>query len=351
MDIDLDFDPFYKEKIMEKVRDFYGEDNVLNTITYKTESTKSAILSAARGMDIPVEEAQVLSNMVPQIRGKVLPLDVCLNGDDDNAPVNGFKEALNKFPGLEKMIRKIEGLISGRGVHASSVYIFNNGYLAQNSLMRAPNGLKITAFNMHQSDSMGGLKMDFLFTEAQSKINTCLKLLLNDGLIEWQGSLYETYRKYLHPDVLDYDNKEMWEEVGRNEIPDLFQFDTQVGLECARKVKPENLNELTLANSVMRLMGEGERPIDRFVRFKNNINEWYKEMDKEGLTEEEKELAKEVLGQSYGCSIEQETLMVGAMKVAGFSLKDSNSLRKVVAKKQVKKIPEMKELFFKNATD
>ena len=217
--------------------------------------------------------------------------------------------------------------------------------------MRAPNGLKITAFNMHQSDSMGGLKMDFLFTEAQSKINTCLKLLLNDGLIEWQGSLYETYRKYLHPDVLDYDNKEMWEEVGRNEIPDLFQFDTQVGLECARKVKPENLNELTLANSVMRLMGEGERPIDRFVRFKNNINEWYEEMDKEGLTEEEKELAKEVLGQSYGCSIEQETLMAGAMKVAGFSLKDSNALRKVVAKKITKKIPEMKELFFKNAVD
>ena len=351
MDIDLDFDPFYKEKIMERVKEYYGEDNVLNTITYKTESTKSAILTSARGMGVPLEEAQVLSNMVPQIRGKVLSLDVCLKGDEDNSPVNGFQEALNKFPGLEKMIRKIEGIISGRGVHASSVYIFNNGYLAQNSLMRAPNGLKITAFNMHQSDSMGGLKMDFLYTEAQSKINACMKLLLEDGLIKWQGTLYDTYRKYLHPDVLDYDDKEMWTKVGKNEIPDLFQFDTQVGLECARKVKPENLIELTLANSVMRLMGEGERPIDRFVRFKNNINEWYDEMEKEGLTKEEQELAKKVLGQSYGCSIEQETLMIGAMEIAGFSLKEANALRKVVAKKVVKKIPEMKELFFKGAAE
>ena len=348
-DVDLDFDPFYKEKIMERVKEYYGEDNVLNTITYKTESTKSAILTSARGMGIPVEEAQVLSNMVPQVRGKVLALDVCLKGDEDNSPVNGFQEALNKFPGLEKMIRKIEGIISGRGVHASSVYIFNNGYLAQNSLMRAPNGLKITAFNMHQSDSMGGLKMDFLYTEAQSKINACLKLLLEDGLIEWQGTLYDTYRKYLHPDVLEYDDKEMWAKVGKNEIPDLFQFDTQVGLECARKVKPENLIELTLANSVMRLMGEGERPIDRFVRFKNNINEWYDEMEKEGLTKEEQELAKKVLGQSYGCSIEQETLMIGAMEIAGFSLKEANALRKVISKKITKKIPEMKELFLKNA--
>ena len=49
---------------MEKVREHFGADNVLNTITYKTESTKSAILTAARGMNIPVEESQVLSSMV-----------------------------------------------------------------------------------------------------------------------------------------------------------------------------------------------------------------------------------------------------------------------------------------------
>ena len=335
---------------MEKVREHFGADNVLNTITYKTESTKSALLTGARGLNIPVEEAQVLSSMVPMIRGRVLPLEVCLNGDDENEPVNGFKEALQKYEGLEKVVRKIEGLISGRGVHASSVYIFNNGYLAQNSLMRAPNGTKITAFNMHQSDSMGALKMDFLYTEAQSKIGVCLKLLLDDGKIEWQGDLYNTYRKYLHPDNIDYDNQEMWEEVGRNEIPDLFQFDTQVGLECARKVKPKNLNDLTLANSVMRLMGDGkEKPIDRFARFKSNIQFWYDEMKEEGLTEEEMELAKKVLQESYGCSIEQETLMVGAMEIAGFSLKDANFLRKVVAKKKLKDIPKMKELFFKGA--
>ena len=202
MDIDMDFNPFLKDKIMEKVREHYGSENVLNTITYKTESTKSAILSSCRGLEIPVEEAQVLSSMVPMVRGKVLSLDTCLNGNEENEPVSGFKEALAKYPKLEGTIRKIEGLISGRGVHASSVYIFNDGYLAQNSLMRAPNGTLITAFNMHQSDSMGALKMDFLYTEAQSKIGACLKSLLDDNLIEWQGSLFETYNKYIHPDNL-----------------------------------------------------------------------------------------------------------------------------------------------------
>ncbi|MBP3707133.1 MAG: DNA polymerase III subunit alpha [Clostridia bacterium] len=350
-DIDMDFNPFLKDKIMEKVREHYGVENVLNTITYKTESTKSAILTSCRGLGIPSEEAQVLSSMVPMIRGKVLSLNSCLNGDDENEAVSGMQEALNKYPRLEETIRKIEGLISGRGVHASSVYIFNNGYLAQNSLMRAPNGTPITAFNMHQSDSMGALKMDFLYTEAQSKIGACLKLLLDDGLIQWKGSLFDTYNYYLHPDVLEYNNKEMWAQVGRNEIPDLFQFDTQVGLECAKKVKPENVNELTLANSVMRLMGDGgEKPIDRFVRFKNHIEDWYKEMEEYGLSAEEQEVLKNQLGESYGCSIEQERLMLLVMdeKISGLDLKWANKIRKAVAKKSKKVLVEVKDKFYEN---
>lgn len=353
-DIDMDFNPFLKDKIMEKVREYYGAENVLNTITYKTESTKSAILSSCRGLEIPVEEAQVLSSMVPMVRGKVLSLDTCLNGDEENEAVNGFKEALQKYLGLEETIRKIEGLISGRGIHASSVYIFNEGYLAQNSLMRAPNGTLITAYNMHQSDSMGALKMDFLYTEAQSKISACLKMLIDDNLIKWEGSLFDTYNKYLHPDVLEYNDKEMWEKVGRNEIPDLFQFDTQVGLECAKKVKPENVNELTLANSVMRLMGDGgEKPIDRFVRFKNHIEEWYQEMEEAGLTKEEQQVLVNQMGESYGCSIEQERLMLLVMdkKISGLDLTWANKIRKAVAKKNKKVLEEVKEKFYQNGKE
>ena len=87
------------------------------------------------------------------------------------------------------------------------------------------------------------------------------------------------------------------------------------------------------------------------MRYKNDINEWYKDMAEAGLNEEEQKMAIEVLGNSYGCSIEQETLMIGAMKIAGFSLKEANALRKVISKKILKKIPEMKELFFRYATD
>ena len=55
---------------------------------------------------------------------------------------------------------------------------------------------------MQASDKLGALKEDLLSTEAQSKIQKCISLLLEDGQIEWKGSLRETYNAYLHPDVL-----------------------------------------------------------------------------------------------------------------------------------------------------
>ena len=105
----------------------------------------------------------------------------------------------------------------------------------------------------------------------------------------------------------------------------------------------------------MRLMGEDgqESPIDRYVRFRNNINEWYKEMDEVGLTQEEQDVLKKYLGDKFGCSVEQEDMMLLTMdpNIAGFSLKEGNKLRKSVAKKKAKDIEAMKKRFFEAADD
>ena len=42
--------------------------------------------------------------------------------------------------------------------------------------------------------------------------------------MQWQGTLRDTYNKYLHPDVLDYETKEMWDWIAENKVMDLFQW-------------------------------------------------------------------------------------------------------------------------------
>lgn len=356
-DIDIDLNPQLASKIMDALREHYGYDCILNTLTYKRESLKSAILTACRGLDIPVDEAQPLSAMVPMSRGHVYTLEECENGNEEQGydPSPELIRALKSYPNLYETVCKIEGLISGAGVHASACYVFSNGYLEHLGLMRAPNGTRITCYDYRAADQVGSLKFDCLYTEAQSKLMKCMDLLLKAGEIQWQGSLRATYNKYLHPDVLDYTNPKMWDDMHNGRIPDLFQFITTVGAVCIKRTRPTSVAQLGAANAVMRLMGEEgqESPIDRYVRFRNNINEWYKEMDEAGLTQEEQDVLKKYLGDKFGCSVEQEDMMLLTMdpNIAGFSLKEGNKLRKAVAKKKAKDIEAMKKRFFEAADD
>ena len=323
----------------------------MNCATFKTESLKSAILTSFRGLGYNNDDAQAIAAMVPSHRGITYNLKQCLEGDEEKGfdPVPNFEDKLKSFPGVFEAVKKIEGLPTNSSIHASALYVFNDGFLAQNSLMKAPNGTKTTAFNMHDSDDMGALKMDVLKTDAESKLAKALDLLLKDNQIEWQGSLRATYDKYIHPDVLEYDDPEMWKKMSNGSIQNLFQMDSPVGSVAMKKTRPENVRQLAEVNSIMRLQSDsGEQPIDRYVRFRNNINEWYKEMDEAGLTEHEKDILKKYLLPSCGVSSSQEVMMQILMdpEISNFTLGEANTARKVVAKKQVNKIAKLKEDFY-----
>ena len=98
----------------------------------------------------------------------------------------------------------------------------------------------------------------------------------------------------------------------------------------------------------MRLMtsekGE-ETPMEKYIRFKNNISLWYQEMDKAGLTKEEQKVLEPYFLQSYGVPPSQEQLMMMLMDkdICNFTLAEANNARKIVGKKQMSKIPELKE--------
>ena len=86
----------------------------------------------------------------------------------------------------------------------------------------------------------------------------------------------------------------------------------------------------------MRLMADdgGETPMATYVRYKADINLWYEEMDKWGLSEEEKKLMEKHLLKNCGVAESQELVMKLTMdeKISNFSVKEANKLRKAIAK-------------------
>lgn len=361
MDIDCDASGDKKAQILAEVKKELGEENVLNVLTLKTEQTKSAVLTVMRGIGVNNDEAQYIASLIEQERGFLFSLTDTWYGNEEKErkPNKQFINEINRLSeetgiDVKEALFMIEGIISGYGSHACALNIYTNGYIKQNSLMLAPNGLPITAWTYHDSEEVGDLKVDFLSTDATSKMQLTLEYLLKDGVIEWQGSLRDTYNKYLHPDVVsEYDNPKLWDNIKNLAVPSLFQFgDSDVGRVSIKKIQPSNIYELATANSVMRLMSTkgGMSPLDKYVMHKNDITTAFKEMEEYHLTQEEREVAKELLGQEYYMCTTQEGMMITLMhdKVSGFDRRESDQARRLVGKKLMSEIPNLKKSYFES---
>ena len=102
---------------MEHLRKYYGENRVSNVATFKLEKSKSAILTACRGLGIDVDNAQYISSLITTERGQAYTLKQMYFGDEENdiKPNLTFIEEINKYPQLWEVANRIEGLICGMG--------------------------------------------------------------------------------------------------------------------------------------------------------------------------------------------------------------------------------------------
>ena len=376
-DIDIDLCPSKRPMIIQKIKEERGKNfkenidelsrkNLGCTLiaTFGTETTKSTILTACRGYrseeypdGIDNDIAQYMSSLVPSERGFLWSLKEVINGDEEKgrAPVTAFINEVNQYPGLLNIMMGIEGLISRRGSHASGVIMFDEDPYEFGCFMKTPSGDIITQYDLHMAEAAGMTKYDFLLTEVQDKIVQAIKFLQEDEEIESDLTLREVYDKYFHPDVLDIKDKDVWENIQQGNILNIFQFDSQIGAQAAKKIRPSTMLELSDANGLMRLMTAekgAETPMEKYIRFKNNIKLWYDEMKQAGLSSDEMKTLEPYFKDSYGVPPSQEQLMRMLMdeNICNFSLAEANAARKIVGKKQMSKIPELKEKVYNQAT-
>ena len=352
-DVDVDSQASKRPKVTAALKDYFESigGEVYNIATFGTETSKAALQTAARGLGYDSDLGLYISSLVPIDRGKVRTLKQCYYGDEEKEfnPIPQFISAMNQYSDIWEVAQKVEGTICRRGLHACGMLIVNEDFCEHNAVMKAPNGTLCSQFELHDSEYMGGVKFDALTTDALDRIRTCLDLLLKYGYIEWHNNLKETYETYVGLNNLDYETPEMWSEIGENKISNLFQYDTPVGLATAKQVKPTNTMELAIANSLMRLMADesGVMPSETFTRYKNNIDLWYDEMHRYGLTEEEiKIMEKHLLANSGVCESQEGIMLISMDKeISGFSVKEANKLRKTIAKKKLAEIDSMHEMF------
>ena len=349
-DIDNDSEASKKKAIVNKMKEYFGEDKVLNVATFSKISSKTAIERACKGLNISSDEAGYLKSLVPVSRGKVAKLKDCVFGNKEKSitPVYELVSELNKYKNLKETCLALEGLITNRGTHAAGVVCSNEPYTQYISAIRSADGTLETCYDLWDSEEAGLIKFDMLTVQAADKLHKTMDFLLENKKITWEGSLKATYYKWVHPDVLEYKKADMWDILPS--IYSVFQFDTPISVKALEATKPHSVMDLSAANSLLRLMPDDadETPIDRYKRYKEKHETWVQDTIKFGLNDNERTCLWEYLSDAYGMADSQEKIMRLSMdkRVSGYSLKEANKLRKSIAKKDEKLQEESREMFY-----
>ena len=359
LDIDTDIEGGRRADVLNAFRKVYGQDRVANVATFRTEKSKSAVLTAARGLGIDVDVAQYIASLIPADRGQLRTLDQCMYGDEENGfePIKQFIfEMTENYPELWEVAHKVEGLVCGTGIHAGGVIFVDEPFVNSTALMRAPDGTICTQFDLHDCEDASLIKMDLLSVEAMDKMHICLDLLCDYGYVERKPTLRETYESTIGIYNLERESKDMWHMVWNHEIQALFQMEQQSGIQGIALTKPESVDDLAHLNSIIRLMAQekgGEMPLNKYARFKDNIQLWYDEMEQFGLTEEETKILEPIIGGSYGICESQEAFMqlVQIPECGGFDLNFADKLRKAIAKKNPKAYDELTKEYFETCRE
>ena len=180
--------------------------------------------------------------------------------------------------------------------------------------MRAPDGTVVTQFDLHDCEAVSLIKYDALSVEAMDKIHNCIDLICDYGYAERKETLKETYESLIGIYNLERDNEDMWKMIWEHKVSSLFQMEQQSGIQGIALTHPKSVDDLAVLNSVIRLMAQergAEQPLNKFARFKENINLWYDEMKRYGLSEKEIEVLEPVVKISYGICESQEKSNIG----------------------------------------
>ena len=354
LDIDCDIEGGKRPQVYRALQEAYGEDRISKVLTIRTEKPKSAILTACRGLKIDPDEANYLSSFIKSERGIDFTLEQTYYGDEENGlkPDMKFRELMDgKYNSVWKVAQRISGLCCGCGSHAGGVIFYDSPITETTALMKTTNGDVITQYDLHKLESVSLLKIDLLSIEALDRMRACIDLLTDYNYLDKNLSLRERYESAVGVYNIDRTSPEMWKMVHEHKIQNLFQMEQDSGIKGIEAVKPETVDELAALNAVIRLMppeGSKEAPVEKFSRFKNDIEEWYDELRQWKVNKKYWPVLEKIVGITYGMCVQQEQFMmlVQQPELGGFSLLWSDKLRKSVAKKNPKAFEVLEKEFF-----
>ena len=306
-DIDIDFDAYKREQVIDYVRSKYGMSNVALGLTFTTFKSKLVLREVGKTLNI---SNNLLDSFIKCINGS-LSLKDNLKNEIVKKYINNYKEIKN----LYVISMHLEGLKKNTSTHAAGVVI-SSEKLDEIIPIHCENNTLITGCTMDYMESIGLLKMDFLAVKNLSTIANILDVVGHDKLKN-----------------ISLDDKEVYKIFSSGKTEGIFQFETPLLRNIIKKIEPTCFQDLVAGIALGRPGTIDE--VDTYVlRKKGKEKVDYIDKTLEGILKE-----------TYGIIIYQEQIMAILRVVAGYTLAEADLIRRAISKKKENIINEEKEKF------
>ena len=316
-DIDVDFSDRGRGQVIQYVVEKYGANNVCQIITFGTMAARAAVRDVGRVMGMNYADVDRLAKAVPSEIG--IKLTKALDQSQD---LQSLHEADPQVRELITTALVIEGLSRHASTHAAGVIITPSALTNYVPLYRSGEDEITTQFDMNACDKIGLLKMDFLGLRTLTVLEDCLAMLSDRGI-------------EIDLDALDLTDAETFALFGRGGTVGVFQFESSGMVEYLRKLKPEVIDDLIAMNALYRPGPLGSGMVDDFILRKHGENK----------IEYEHPILEPILSDTYGVIVYQEQVMQIASAMAGYSLGESDLLRRAMGKKKKSVMDEHRSMF------
>lgn len=321
-DIDVDFCERRRSEVIAYVTEKYGRENVSQIITFGTMKAKAVIRDVGRVMDMPYADVDKIAKQIPPA------LDMTLEKALAENPV--LREMAKNDPRVNDVLemgKRLEGVSRNAGVHAAGVVIAPGPISDYAPLYKSNRDEITTQWAMKEVERVGLLKMDFLGLSTLT--------LIDDALRE----IKRTEGFDLDIDNVPLDDAKTYQLFVDGQTYGIFQFESSGMREILRRAKPQRLEDLIAMNALYRPGPLKGGMVDDYIN------------RKAGRSEVKYELAslEPILADTYGVIAYQEQVMRMASVLAGFTMGQSDVLRKAMGKKDPKVMAKQREAFMSGA--
>lgn len=322
-DIDLDFPDNKRDKILQYVRDTYGDEHAAQISTFSTLAAKSSVRDTLRVFGADSEEMKQWSQAIPISQQRHISLEIAY---EESASLRELVARSNRNKQIFQIAKTIEGLPRNVSTHAAGVVI-SDIPLEENVPLQLGSGeLLTTQYTMEDTEAIGLLKMDFLALKNLTILANC-----------FHYSAYEGSSSALTKADIPLNDPETLKLFARGDTNGIFQFESEGIKQVLKRMRPSSFEDIVATNALYR-----PGPMKQIQHFID------RKQGKEAIQYPHEDL-KSILEVTYGVMVYQEQVMQVATTLAGYSLSEADQLRRTMSKKIQSEMDQGRDSFIQGA--